>query len=155
MAIAKQLATAVDGWRLQRVLSGPYDDRGAILCMQVRSLRHIFPCSGLHPTGCGMGCTALPQFNTQALSWQAGAGGVDAMDWAERVERMYLRWCSNRDFRTIVNDRSAGDILTPCSSPSYRVATICGPEYDVSTAFSHSTVPAACVYSTKVCAACS
>ena len=39
---------------------------------------------------------------------QAGAGGTDAQDWAEMLERMYLRWASAQGFSTHVTDRSAG-----------------------------------------------
>jgi len=39
----------------------------------------------------------------------AGAGGVDAMDWAEMLERMYLRWAENSKFKVDSIDRSTGD----------------------------------------------
>jgi peptide chain release factor 2 len=39
----------------------------------------------------------------------AGTGGVDAMDWAEMLERMYLRWAEASGFEVQVLDRSAGD----------------------------------------------
>lgn len=39
----------------------------------------------------------------------AGTGGVDAMDWAEMLERMYLRWAEASGFDVEVLDRSAGD----------------------------------------------
>lgn len=39
----------------------------------------------------------------------AGAGGVDAMDWAQMLERMYLRWAENSGYKVEVIDRSAGD----------------------------------------------
>jgi hypothetical protein len=50
------LGARLDKWELQRLLSGPYDERGA------------------------------------RLTLSAGAGGVDAMDWSEMLERMYIRW---------------------------------------------------------------
>ncbi|CAL5222319.1 g4663 [Coccomyxa viridis] len=43
------------------------------------------------------------------LSIQAGAGGVDAMDWAEMLERMYLRWADKQGFRATIIDRSQGE----------------------------------------------
>lgn len=52
------LGARLDKWELQRLLSGPYDERGA------------------------------------RLTLSAGAGGVDAMDWTEMLERMYIRWVS-------------------------------------------------------------
>lgn len=43
------------------------------------------------------------------VSINAGAGGTDAQDWAEMLLRMYLRWCSNREFKTEIIDQSAGE----------------------------------------------
>ncbi len=40
---------------------------------------------------------------------QAGAGGTDAADWAEMLERMYLRAAEQRGWRTRLLDRSAGE----------------------------------------------
>jgi peptide chain release factor 2 len=39
----------------------------------------------------------------------AGAGGVDAMDWAEMLERMYLRWAEQQKCKIDSIDRSVGD----------------------------------------------
>ena len=43
------------------------------------------------------------------LTIQAGAGGTDAQDWAEILERMYLRLAENRGWRTKAIDRSTGE----------------------------------------------
>lgn len=42
------------------------------------------------------------------LSIRAGAGGTDAMDWAEQLERMYLRWLEEAGFDTEITDRLEG-----------------------------------------------
>jgi peptide chain release factor 2 len=42
------------------------------------------------------------------LAINAGAGGVDAMDWAEMLQRMYLRWCSQNKFKVKIIDFQAG-----------------------------------------------
>jgi peptide chain release factor 2 len=39
----------------------------------------------------------------------AGAGGVDAQDWAEILLRMYLRWAAERKFKTELLEASAGE----------------------------------------------
>lgn len=43
------------------------------------------------------------------LKLSAGAGGTDAQDWTEMLERMYLRWAEKNDFKTELVDRSAGE----------------------------------------------
>lgn len=43
------------------------------------------------------------------LSIHAGAGGVDAMDWAARIERMYQRWLTKAHFEWEIVDRIEGE----------------------------------------------
>ncbi|CAL8465217.1 g4752 [Coccomyxa elongata] len=43
------------------------------------------------------------------ISIQAGAGGTDAMDWAEKLERMYTRWAEKQGFKVVTLDRSPGE----------------------------------------------
>lgn len=43
------------------------------------------------------------------LRLSAGAGGTDAQDWTEMLERMYLRWAEKADMATTVIERSAGE----------------------------------------------
>jgi peptide chain release factor 2 len=43
------------------------------------------------------------------IAIHAGTGGVDAMDWAAMLERMYLRWAERRGYSVEILDRSAGD----------------------------------------------
>jgi peptide chain release factor 2 len=43
------------------------------------------------------------------VSIHAGEGGVDAMDWAQMLQRMYLRWAESRGFDTEVYDQSYGE----------------------------------------------
>ena len=43
------------------------------------------------------------------VSIHAGEGGVDAMDWAQMLQKMYLRWAESRGFETEVYDRSYGE----------------------------------------------
>lgn len=39
----------------------------------------------------------------------AGVGGTDAQDWAEMLERMYLRWAEKSDMDARIVERSTGD----------------------------------------------
>ena len=43
------------------------------------------------------------------LAIHAGAGGNDAQDWAEMVQRMYLRWAEKRGFETETLDLTSGE----------------------------------------------
>jgi peptide chain release factor 2 len=43
------------------------------------------------------------------LAIHAGAGGTDSQDWAEMLERMYLRWAETRNYQTDILDRTDGE----------------------------------------------
>jgi peptide chain release factor 2 len=43
------------------------------------------------------------------LAIHAGAGGTDSQDWAEMLERMYLRWAERHNYQTDILDRTDGE----------------------------------------------
>ncbi len=43
------------------------------------------------------------------LAIHAGAGGTDSQDWAEMLERMYLRWAENNKYQTEILDLTEGE----------------------------------------------
>lgn len=43
------------------------------------------------------------------LAIHAGAGGTDSQDWAEMLQRMYLRWAENRKYETEILDLTEGE----------------------------------------------
>jgi peptide chain release factor 2 len=43
------------------------------------------------------------------LQVQAGAGGVDSQDWAQMLERMYLRWAEQQGWKTAIIDEMDGE----------------------------------------------
>jgi len=44
------------------------------------------------------------------VSFHAGSGGTDSMDWAGMLERMIIRFCENKGFEVKEIDRHAGDV---------------------------------------------
>jgi len=43
------------------------------------------------------------------VSVHAGAGGTESQDWAEMLERMYLRWADDHGYRTEILDQTEGE----------------------------------------------
>lgn len=43
------------------------------------------------------------------LAIHAGAGGTDSQDWAEMLQRMYLRWAEDQGFETEILDTTLGE----------------------------------------------
>jgi peptide chain release factor 2 len=43
------------------------------------------------------------------LAIHAGAGGTDSQDWAEMLQRMYLRWCETHNYKTEILDMTEGE----------------------------------------------
>ena len=43
------------------------------------------------------------------ISINAGAGGTESCDWADMLQRMYLRYCESRGWTTSITDYQAGD----------------------------------------------
>jgi peptide chain release factor 2 len=43
------------------------------------------------------------------LAIHAGAGGTEAQDWAQMLQRMFIRWAETHSFRVSILDESSGD----------------------------------------------
>jgi peptide chain release factor 2 len=43
------------------------------------------------------------------LTIHPGAGGTESQDWAEMLERLYLRWAERKRFSTVITDRIDGE----------------------------------------------
>lgn len=99
---AAELQAALQQWKLQKLLNGPYDDRPAAVTIQAWEHEPQLPFAGRW-------LQAIHERSHSCM--QAGAGGVEAMDWAEMLERMYLRWCNRRGFKVSIQDRSRGQAL--------------------------------------------
>jgi len=48
-------------------------------------------------------------FRDAQLEISAGAGGTEAQDWAEMLERMYIRWAQRKGYSYEILDRSEGE----------------------------------------------
>lgn len=48
--------------------------------------------------------------NNCFIDIQSGSGGTEAQDWAEMLERMYLRYCERHDFKVEILEESAGEV---------------------------------------------
>lgn len=53
--------------------------------------------------------TAKHDHNNAILRITAGAGGIEAMDWASMLERMYLRWAEKKRFKVASLERTSGE----------------------------------------------
>ena len=47
--------------------------------------------------------------NSTFLEIHAGAGGTESQDWAEMIQRMYIRWADNKNFRVLLLQESRGE----------------------------------------------
>jgi peptide chain release factor 2 len=47
--------------------------------------------------------------NDTYLTVHAGAGGTESQDWAEMLERMYVRWAERKEYRVQLIEESAGE----------------------------------------------
>ena len=43
--------------------------------------------------------------NNAFLEIHAGAGGTESQDWAEMIQRMYLRWADSKNFKALSSSR--------------------------------------------------
>jgi peptide chain release factor 2 len=48
--------------------------------------------------------------NSCFVDIQAGAGGTEAQDWAQMLERMYVRYCERKGFKVEILEQSEGEV---------------------------------------------
>jgi peptide chain release factor 2 len=48
--------------------------------------------------------------NSCFLDVQAGAGGTEAQDWAQMLERMYVKYCERKGFKVEILEQSEGEV---------------------------------------------
>ena len=72
-AEAREISKAIAREEINLTLSGPFDDRPAIVTIH------------------------------------AGAGGTDSQDWAEMLQRMYVRWAEGKEFDISLLQESKGE----------------------------------------------
>ena len=47
--------------------------------------------------------------NSAFLEFHAGAGGTESQDWAEMLQRMYLRWADSKKYKILILQESKGE----------------------------------------------
>ena len=80
------------------------EDVGAEIDREMKAFRHT-----LDQLETGM---LLPGDNASRpaiMTIHPGAGGTESQNWAEMLERMYLRWAERHGFQTVVTDRLEGE----------------------------------------------
>jgi peptide chain release factor 2 len=80
------------------------EDVGAELEREMRAFR-----STLDRLETGMLLSGDNDSHPAIMTIHPGAGGTESQDWAEMLERMYLRWAERHGFQTVVTDRLEGE----------------------------------------------
>ncbi len=80
-----------------QTLQKELNDQIGIVEKKFAELKHELKFAGEHDRGDAI------------ISIFAGAGGTDAQDWSEMIERMYLRYLESNNFKVELIDRSTGD----------------------------------------------
>ncbi|HOI14728.1 MAG TPA: peptide chain release factor 2 [Geobacteraceae bacterium] len=110
------LEKTIDGWdRLRRQLDdvrilielGSEAEDEATL-VEVRSLNDQVE-EGIAKAEFGKMLSGPHDRNSCFFTITAGAGGTEAQDWAEMLQRMYLRYCEKRGWKTEITDCQPGD----------------------------------------------
>lgn len=110
------LEKTIDGWdRLRRQLDdvrilielGSEAEDEATLA-EVRSLNDQVE-EGIAKAEFGKMLSGPHDRNSCFFTITAGAGGTEAQDWAEMLQRMYLRYCEKRGWKTEITDCQPGD----------------------------------------------
>jgi peptide chain release factor 2 len=78
------------------LVSVEQDVRGLAAAVENMEFRRMFA-DPLDPSNC-------------FIDIQAGSGGTEAQDWAQMLQRMYLRYCERKGFQVEILEQSDGDV---------------------------------------------
>ena len=94
-----------DNLELAQMAEAEKDD--AVLAEAEQSLKAI--AEKLHALEIESLLSGEADANDCFLEINSGAGGTESQDWAQMLERMYLRWANKRGFKTEIIDESPGE----------------------------------------------
>ncbi len=80
------------------------EDVGAELERELKTFAHT-----LEQLETGMLLVGDNDARAAIVTIHPGAGGTESQDWAEMLERMYLRWAERHGFGTVITDRLEGE----------------------------------------------
>lgn len=96
--LSKQLADALELAAMEdEALTAELEKETAVLTEQIDKLEFQTLFSGPYDD------------ENAILAIHAGAGGTEAQDWAQMLQRMYLRWAESHNFDVEIIDQSPGD----------------------------------------------
>jgi peptide chain release factor 2 len=104
-----RLREEVDGWRLLRQRAADAVELAPQMRDAARPAKRRGPQADVAQRELTALLSGAYDRDDAILNVHAGAGGTDSQDWAQMLQRMYLRWADRRGFRTEILDLSEGE----------------------------------------------